>query len=303
LKTIDTLVEDIQALLVNGVPEISGDLKDRFSAAILAAATKGTVGREEREFTLRMSNIGKACARQLWLQKNQPQDLEKLTADTLLKFKFGDLTEELILLLAEIAGHRVEGRQDEVQISGIKGHWDAIIDGVLVDVKSASTYSFQKFKDGLTKETDAFGYLVQLGSYLHAGQDHPLVLDKTRAAFLAFDKSAGHMCLDFHARQDLDWEAAYERRIEIVNGPDLPDRAFEDEPDGYKKDGKLVANGNRKLGINCSYCDAKFACWPELRTFLSSRGPVFLTVVKKEPKMYELKRTEKEEIIVPEDPA
>ncbi len=246
----------------------------------------------DREFTLRMSNIGSPCARKLWLEKNQSESKEALDAPTLMKFLIGDLTEEVLIFLAEVSGHSVEGRQDESDICGIKGHRDCIIDGTLVDVKSASSYSYDKFKSHLTSDNDSFGYITQLGSYLHASQGDPLVLDKDKAAFLVLDKQHGHICLDFHEKTDFDWEAAYERRIAVVNSEEIPDRAFDPEPDGYKnyKTGEFVQNGNEVLGVNCSYCNMKSACYPEIRTFLSSRGPKFFTKIVKEPKMFEVKQ-------------
>ena len=47
-------------------------------------------------------------------------------------------------------------------------------------------------------------------------------------------------------------------------------------------------SGNMKLDIKCSYCPYKKACYPDMRTFLYSRGPVHLAVVKKEPKVQEI---------------
>lgn len=236
-----------------------------------------------------MSNIGTKCIRKLWLEKNFPEAVETLLPDVYLKFSFGDMTEDLLLFLAELSGHKVEGRQTELSIAGIKGHRDCIIDGMLVDVKSASSYSFQKFKDHLKVEDDAFGYLIQIQSYLWASQNDPLVTIKDKAAFLVFDKSSGHMCLDIHQRDDdIDWEAGYEFRKNVLSNDEMPDRFFEDEPDGYKKDGVLIPNGNRKLGVNCSYCSVKSKCWPGLRTFIGSGSPKFLTVVEKEPRMFEV---------------
>jgi hypothetical protein len=39
---------------------------------------------------------------------------------------------------------------------------DCIIDGEVVDVKTASGYGFRKFKDGTLPEEDTFGYMAQL---------------------------------------------------------------------------------------------------------------------------------------------
>ncbi|MGW8178763.1 MAG: hypothetical protein ACWGQW_08375, partial [bacterium] len=186
-----------------------------------------------------------------------------------------DILEELLLFLAEAAGHRVEGTQSELDVGGIKGHRDAVIDGMLVDVKSASTYSFNKFRQGLTPDADAFGYLDQLQSYLYASQDDDVVTVKDRAAFLVVDKTLGHICLDVHEINNKDYSAVVAEKISVVESPEVPPRAFEDEKDG--------ASGNRKLGLQCSYCDAKHLCWPGLRVFGYSNGPRFLTTVKKRP--------------------
>lgn len=53
------------------------------------------------------------------------------------------------------------------------------------------------------------------------------------------------------------------------------------------------AYGNRKLGVECSYCPFKVDCWQDvndgsgLRKFIYSSGPRWLTVVKKEPNVME----------------
>lgn len=238
-----------------------------------------------------MSNIGKPCERQLWYEINQPEDGEKLRPETYMKFAFGHMIEELVLFLAELAGHEVTGRQDTQEIEGIKGHWDAVIDGTIVDVKSASSYSFKKFKDGGLKENDPFGYVGQLQSYLYAGQTDDQVTDKTQASFLAVDKTLGHLTLDFHSKDETNWPEVYKAKKELIRSEVPPDRGFDDEPFGQ--------SGNKKLGTNCSYCPFNKTCWPELRTFLYSYGPVHLTEVNRQPAVPEFGiggRIEEEEI-------
>ncbi len=68
------------------------------------------------------------------------------------------------------------------------------------------------------------------------------------------------------------------------------DLCCEDEPParidwGIVPDGK---SGNMKLGTKCSYCKYKNECHPDLRTFLYSGGPRFLTEVVNEPKVLEV---------------
>ena len=103
---------------------------------------------EERgNATLRLSNWDSPCERQLWYKINKPETVEALPANVRLKFLTGDVMEEVILFLAKASGHEVEGEQDELIIGGVIGHRDGIIDGHLVDTKSASPYSFKKFEE------------------------------------------------------------------------------------------------------------------------------------------------------------
>jgi hypothetical protein len=228
-----------------------------------------------------MSNIGKACEKQLWYEINQPELGEKLRPETYMKFMIGHLLEEVVLFLAELSGHEVTGRQDTQEIEGIKGHRDAVIDGVIVDVKSASSYSFKKFKDGTLSQNDPFGYVAQLQSYLHSSQTDDKVTDKRQAGFLVVDKTLGHITLDLHAKDEsTDWSETYRAKKETIASTEIPERGFKDEPFG--------ASGNLKLGVNCSYCPFKKSCWPGLRSFLYSYGPVHLTEVNREPAVPEL---------------
>ncbi len=245
----------------------------------LAKAVVNNLDRKQRA-TLRMSNIGKPCERQLWYSINEPDKAEKLKGPQFMKFLFGHVIEEILLFFAELAGHSVQGRQDEQEIAGIKGHRDVVLDGVTTDAKSASTYSFKKFKEGLTRATDSFGYRDQIQSYIHAGESDPIVTDKTRGAFLVVDKTVGNITLDIHPKEDFPIEAFYERKKALVASKEVPPRGFVPEPMGE--------GGNLKLGVNCSYCEFKKHCHPNLRTFIYSYGPVYLTEVKKLPKVLEI---------------
>jgi hypothetical protein len=278
MKTIDTLLEDILALFdQDSGGHIFNDKSDilfahKFSEQVLARM--GPQG--ERVPTIRMSNIGQPCERKLWYSLNQAEDAIPLTPETRVKFLFGDMYEEFLLFLAEEAGHRVEGRQTQMDVYGVKGHRDAVIDGVLVDVKSASGYGFKKFKEGNVKYDDAFGYIPQLQLYLHASKDDPLVTEKDRAAFWVVDKSSGEMCLDFHDRDDsIDWEeyVHHKRGVEDLEEP--PERAFSPVPQyPPSRDGRRPASSNKKLPVNCAYCDFKKVCWPGMRSFEYKGGKV-----------------------------
>ena len=111
--------------------------------------------------TLRMSNIGKP-SRQLWYDLNAEQVPQQLASSTLIKFLYGHLLEELVLFFVKIAGHEVTSEQKTVEVEGIKGHMDCVIDGEVVDIKTTSGFAFKKFKEGTLTNDDPFGYISQL---------------------------------------------------------------------------------------------------------------------------------------------
>ncbi len=276
--TIDTLVEDIESLLVNGI-ELSDEQAQVFGNR-MASLIKTRLVREARPGTLRMSNLGKPD-RQLWYEVNEPNGT-KLHPHSYMKFLYGDIIEELVLFLAELSGHKVEGTQDEMHLHGILGHRDAVIDGMIVDVKSTSPYSYKKFQDHLTHDKDAFGYLSQINNYIVASEDDPLVTNKEEGAFLVNNKVTGALLLDKHKKSIVPMDEIIKHKKEVVSLPEPPEeRCYEPEPMGK--------SGNLKLGVNCSYCDHKFKCWDGLRGFAYSTGPVYLTHIIDEPRVPEIK--------------
>ena len=196
-KKINTLVQDMHDV-IEGKGGWTGTLGAIMGDSIALVANQRFSKPQEPRGYLSLSSIGTPCQRKLWYKINQTNDAEKLTPNTLLKFFFGDMIEELALTIAKAAGHDVQGMQDRLDVHGIKGHRDAVIDGMTVDVKSASPYAFKKFKEGNLRDDDPFGYISQLSSYVYAAKDDPLVTNKTAGAFLVIDKVNGHICLDVY---------------------------------------------------------------------------------------------------------
>ena len=269
MKSINTLVSDIQQRLVSGK-----SFDEETVTAFAHNLAKKLANRlsEAYKSALRLSNIGTKCDRKLWYSINYPELAEPLPASARLKFLYGDILEEVVLFLARAAGHTVTDEQAEVKVNGVKGHIDGLIDGELVDVKSASSYGFKKFREHGLEQDDPFGYLDQLGSYGFG-------LDKRVGHFLAIDKTLGHITLDTYELKQKDYNNLVDKKREMLAG-ELPKRAFKDEAEGK--------SGNRKLGIACSYCPFKLQCWPGLRAFKYSRGPTFLTHVQRTPEVPEL---------------
>jgi hypothetical protein len=237
------------------------------------------------------SEYGDKCTRKLWYKRNKPETGEPLEPWVKFKFMFGDSIEALLLGLAHDAGHEVDCEQERValEIGGeeaLSGRMDAVIDGHVVDVKSMSTYAFNVLKNNnfvLTEENDKFGYRWQVAFYHHKLAEEGVLLDPDAPAFiLAADKQLGHIALveieDLPSAEEVAKRAA-RGMAAVRNTKVIPPRGYSDVPDG--------ASGNRKLDIACSYCAFKHECWPGLRTFYYSRGPVYLTEVAKEPKVPE----------------
>lgn len=232
--------------------------------------------RDQNSNPLRFSSLGKPD-RQLWYSAQKDVQGEPMTAKTYFKFLYGDVIELLVLFLAREAGHSVERTQEEIEVDGVKGHIDAIIDGVVVDVKSASPFGYKKFEQNGVLDDDPFGYVQQLAGYAS------VLTPGESAAWVAFDKVGGDICvanLSSSIIADFDPAQRIAHLKEVVAQPEPPPRCYPDLPEGK--------SGNRKLGTGCSYCAFKNRCWPGLRTFLYSNKPVFLTHVERTPKVPEV---------------
>jgi len=280
-KTIDTLVADMENVIL-GNNGWDGTLSTVMANTISSMAGDRFSKPQEPRGYLSMSSLGTPCNRKLWYKINKTEVAQPLKANTLLKFFYGDMIEELALCIAQQAGHTVVGQQDRMDAHGIKGSRDCVINGMTVDVKSASPYSFTKFKKGNLREQDPFGYISQLSSYVYAAKDDPLVTNKTHGAFLVIDKVNGHICLDtYDFTEEMKTKEEEIKSIkEMVKSKLPPERSFEDVP-------QSKTSPNMKLGMECSYCEFKRACWPGLKMFAYSHGPVFLTKIKKPLKVEE----------------
>lgn len=275
MKSISTLVTDIYDLISN--PKGFSERNVIEFGKALAKRLAVRLSERRGASTLRVSNLGKPCGRQLWYEVHCPSEREVLPPAARLKFLFGDLLEELLLFLAREAGHTVTSEQTEIEIDGVKGHIDGIIDGHLVDCKSASSFAFEKFRSHTLPDDDPFGYIDQLNSYLVGSQDREELKDKDVASFLVIDKTLGHVTLDTYPANGKDYVALVKEKREMLAQLEPPSRPYEDVP--FQK------SGNKKLGTACSYCAYKFKCWPGLQMAMYSNKPVFLTRVVKQPKV------------------
>ena len=284
MKSIYTLVEDIYKLMDTKevAPDVNLDEEiELFGESMKEIMRKEFTPQQRDNRKLRLSAIGKPD-RQLWSSVND-LEREKLKPHTYIKFMYGHMIEEMLLLLIRLAGHKVTDEQKVCEVEGVKGHMDARVDGRLIDIKSTSTFGFKKFKDGTLAFDDPFGYIAQIKAYAHAEGD-------TKYGWLAIDKQNGHLTYLEYDETDknadvydfISYDIAERVRNvkKIVEQPTPPTLCYESVPDGK--------SGNEKLATGCSYCDYKKHCYPELRTFLYSTGPRFLTKVVNPPKVIEI---------------
>ena len=281
--TLSTVVSDIYKELEGlsdgtALPLTEADIDKTMVGMRAALMDWATPRKRNTDFTVRMSNVGKP-SRQLWYEKRDPEGRGGIDGATQIKFLYGHLLEEVVLMLVRMAGHKVTDEQKEVVVNGITGHMDCKINGEVVDVKTASRFAFNKFRDGRLAQDDPFGYLGQLAGYEKAeGTDN--------GGFLVLNKESGELCM--YLPDDLDKPNIDTRISELLPALELdipPALCYDPIPDGKK--------GNMKLAKGCSWCKYKYKCHSDsndgagLRTFKYSNGLAYLTEVVAEPKVEE----------------
>ena len=293
MKNIHTLIKDIYHVITSEEGWLT-EANVEGLTTVLGRQLVQSSGQKDSGAVLRLSQMGEKCPCQLWHSIHSPSLGEKLPAPALIKYTYGHVIEALVIAMAKAAGHEVTGEQDELHLLGVKGHRDCVIDGCVVDVKSASSMAYQKFKTGTIKMDDPFGYLAQLDGYVVASIDDPLVRVKDRGYLLAVDKTLGHMCLYEHRiRKQDDGTPEIIERIrrykEIIGRDTSPNCTCQTVPDGK--------SGNIRLGTVASYNPFKHCCagvrQEKLRTFLYASGPVYLTKVVRKPDVPEVDKSGK----------
>lgn len=278
-KSIDTLIEDIYSVFTDGYSKSQDNEKliDAFGEAMKDLMRSRLTPRKSSGGTLRLSAIGKP-ARQLWYDSRGTPKPD-FTGDQLLKFFYGDVIEEVLLTLAKLSGHSVTNEQQKVVVAGITGHMDAVIDGHVIDVKSASAAAFKKFDQGSLLFDDPFGYMHQIAAYSEA-------VDNEGSGFLAMNKVDGKLTL---FQPDPNYLPDTQERVdylkEALASDEPPERCYEEETE---------SNGNKKLPMGCVFCSFKKECWKDandgsgLRGFGYSFGTVYLSKVVKAPRVREV---------------
>ena len=275
---ISTLIEDIYELLGRKDGWFTPELATEFGNELSLKMQTRFAG--ARKPGLSLSQMGPRCPKALWHSVHTPELAEPHPPWAEMKFMYGDVIEALAITLAKAAGHTVAGEQDVLEVDGVPGHRDCVIDGYVVDVKSCGVYLYERFKTKSIAEDDSFGYLDQLDGYLVGSFSDPLVWRKDVAYDWAIDKTLGHMVLYEHHLREERIRDRIRYYKSIVALPKPPTCGC-----GTKPDGK---SGNIKLDTRASYSSFKQVCFPLLRAFLYSDGPRYLTKVARLPDVPEI---------------
>ncbi len=275
---LSTLIDDIYSSLsrleIGEDLNLSNDVIEEFGEKVKDAIRSWSSPRKQTS-GLRMSNIGRP-ARQLWFE-SRSEEKKTFSAPTLIKFLYGHILEELVVLLVKLSGHSITDQQKEVIVDDIVGHIDCKIDGEVVDIKTASNFAFKKFKEGTLQDDDPFGYMAQLAGYEAAE-------GTSDGGFLAINKESGELTL---YRPGPFSKPNITARISSIKDylklDELPPRCYPDVPEGK--------SGNRRLGTSCSYCPYKHDCWSDanhgngLIAYKYASGIKYFTRVAKEPQV------------------
>lgn len=272
-KNLHTLVEDIYSLFKEPTkvnPSNLEEFKETVGAVVKQALEEAGTA---RDFEVRMSNIG-TPDRKMWYQSRTKSAWNPPPKDSI-KFLYGHIVEALLLFLVKEAGHTVEKEQHEVSLDGVKGHIDCVIDGAVIDVKSASTFSFNKFTSGNIMRDDPFGYRHQL-----AGYHETVAPESEELGWLVADKQHGEIALVTF--DEIEFPSASERIEEVrefLSKDEPPEHCYKPSEDKY---------GNQVLAKGCVYCPFKSRCWPTLRVFRYKANDAFYVDVKKLPRVPEV---------------
>ncbi len=278
-KTIDTLVEDIYSLFTSNEPtKIPANVLQDFAKDVTDAVVNSLTEERKPRNNLRLSMIGQP-ARKVWYSVRSTEQ-EELAGSDYIKFLYGDILEALLVFLSKVSGHKVSDQQKQVVLNDVVGHQDAVVDDVLVDFKSASSFSFKKFTEGMVFKDDPFGYVAQLSAYAQAN-------NAKEAGWVVIDKTTGQIAYcPVHRMEMINASQKIDYLRDAIKDSEPPSRCYDDVPDGK--------SGNMQLAVGCNYCPYKFDCWSDanngkgLRAFQYANSVKYLTNVDREPNVPEL---------------
>lgn len=281
-KSIHTLVEDVTNLWH---PDTAAKFDKELMQQCLmdiGSSMQNLVNREDsRAYRLRPSCLGKGL-RWHWYMAKGGVPMEKIDGQTAKRFNTGHISEAMLIAYIKLAGHTVEHEQLKVSVGDISGSLDCLIDGALIDIKTASSYGFKKFSDGTISPTnDPYGYIAQLSFYKLGLANQGI--DINGQGWFAINKNDEALALHMIPDSEL---IDVERRIALIREQAEKDTPPEDICEGA--DPVEEKSGNMQMSSMCKFCPAKEKCWPEFKAFRYANGDKLYTKVTKQPRVEEV---------------
>lgn len=241
------------------------------------AALRKQLTPQERDFRLRMSNVGKPLCQ---LQHGaMGSEKKRKNYHFKIQMLIGDAVECITNIMLKIAGANITGGKNQVELkigeTVVKGEDDIEIDHKVYDVKSCSPWAFDnKWSKGYSglKESDDFGYVGQLTGYAEAQE-------KELGGWIVVNKSDGR--IKIVEAETSKTEIAMNlfmigHNIDQVNRKTPLARQFEPIVDKFR--GKPT--GLKRLGKTCEFCDYIKACYPTAKLMAHPKSEA------KNPPMY-----------------
>jgi hypothetical protein len=245
-KTIETLIPDVYEVMKS--KDYTGDL-DTIAMQCgreVEQAIKNAFEPYEQKKDLRMSSIGR-CERAQWytVKGYTPEEID---GSVYLTFLQGHVLEAMLVALIKLSGHAVTDQQKQHTVEGVNGSQDCTIDGELVDIKTASAWSWDnKFDEDGIKD-DSFGYIKQLSAYGKGDK-------REHGYFLALNKNKSTLKL---CKQELEQDVD----TFIV---DLKNKMESDTPPMRIANATtMTKSGEEKLCMTCAFCGFKEDCYGSL---------------------------------------
>ena len=226
------------------------------------AALRKQLTPQERDFRLRMSNVGKPLCQ----LQHGAMGSEKKRKDYNFKIQMliGDAVECITNVMLKIAGANITGGKNQVELkigeTVVKGEDDIEIDHKVYDVKSCSPWAFDnKWDKGYSglKLSDDFGYVGQLTGYAQAQ-------NKELGGWIVVNKSNGRIAVVDAEVSETEKQMnlfKMEHNVDQVTTGAPLDRQFAPIPDTFR--GKPT--GLKRLTKSCEWCDFIKPCYPKAK--------------------------------------
>jgi len=231
------------------MPKLPKIARDRIANEMyeIAAWAKRT---QPRHY-LGMSEIGKACTRELWFNFRGYSPLP-VEGRIIMLFRLGDRIEDEVIRWMKKAGYKINNRQASFNDHGglFRGHCDGIINGVtqcphILEIKSANDQKFNAFRKAGVRQIYPV-YEAQVQCYMgYAGLD--------RTLFVIQNKNDSRIYTERLYFKKTRFQELRQKAFNIITANDPPSPPFE------------------QFSITCEWCGQRVHCWNPAEAIIENK--------------------------------